>query len=512
MAWSKYQNQIFEFATNPMNGSFVVKAVAGSGKTTTSVECAKRIVSSNPDLRVLFLAFNKSIVDKLKEKLVDYPNIRCSTLHALGLSVLGKLKISVNDNKYKNWFTDKYIRYLDAPLEESKKWAYIYNCVELLRLCRINLVTARQPEAIVEIMNRHSIFPVANEASAVARVLQISSNLMMFRSKNGYEVDYTDMITLPLSEGFRKMIPKYDVVFIDEAQDLSKAQQELMLECVRPNVGKFIAVGDPSQSIVGFAGAMCDSFDILAEKAGKILPLSVNYRCGRNIVSAAQKYVKEIEAYEDATDGEIVRQKSLSDVKPGDMIICRKTKPLVSVAIKLMAQGKSCFVKGRDIAESIIQLIEQAENTGTLNQITMTSLYAHLDKDIETLYEKLFNQGVANPQTHPAMIDLRDKIGACKIIGSQTENPAEMKALLNKIFDDQIHGDAIMLSTVHKAKGLEAENVYIICPELLPFRHKNQQLWEIQQENNLAYVAITRAKNRLVYVDVSEDDIESVKI
>ena len=142
----------------------------------------------------------------------------------------------------------------------------------------------------------------------------------------------------------------------------------------------------------------------------------------------------------------------------------------------------------------------------------MTSLYEHLDKEIETLYEKLFNQGIANPQTHPAMIDLRDKIGACKIIGSHTKNPAEMKALLNKIFDDQIHGDAIMLSTVHKAKGLEAENVYIICPELLPFRHKNQQFWEIQQENNLAYVAITRAKNRLVYVDVSEDDIESVKI
>ena len=66
MAWSKYQNQIFEFATNLMNSSFVVNAVAGSGKTTTSVECAKRIVSSNPDLRVLFLAFNKSIVDTLK--------------------------------------------------------------------------------------------------------------------------------------------------------------------------------------------------------------------------------------------------------------------------------------------------------------------------------------------------------------------------------------------------------------------------------------------------------------
>ena len=511
MAWSKYQNQIFEYATNEMNGSFVVQAVAGSGKTTTSIECAKRIVASNPKLRVLFLAFNKSIVEELKSRLTDFQSIRCCTLHSMGLSVLGKVKINVNDNKYKNWFTSKYIKYVDKELEESKKWAYIYNCTELHRLCRLNLISDKDYDGINEVMNRHSIFPVANEVSAVSKALSISSNLMLFRSKNGYEIDYTDMITLPLAEGFRKLIPKYDIVFIDEAQDLSKAQQGLMLECVKPKNGKFIAVGDPAQSIVGFAGAMCDSFEILSKKAGKVLPLSVNYRCGKNIITAAQEYVKEIEAYEDAIDGEILHKYDLSDACPGDMIICRKTKPLVYVALKLMSKGKSCFVKGRDIAESIIHLIEKAE-AKSLKEITISELFAYLDESIINLREKLIERNITNPNAHPALIELYDLTSACKIIGKYSKDLQELKDTLNKIFVDQVRGDAIMLCTVHKAKGLEADNVFIICPELLPFHHKNQQSWEIQQEHNLTYVAITRAKKKLIYVDVEENELDSIEL
>ena len=89
MAWSKYQNEIFEYAINPGNGSFVVQAVAGSGKTTTAVECAKRIAASNPNYSILFLAFNKSIVEKLKTETQGL-NMTCKTLHGFGAGVLYK--------------------------------------------------------------------------------------------------------------------------------------------------------------------------------------------------------------------------------------------------------------------------------------------------------------------------------------------------------------------------------------------------------------------------------------
>ena len=132
---------------------------------------------------------------------------------------------------------------------------------------------------------------------------------------------------------------------------------------------------------------------------------------------------------------------------------------------------------------------------------------------VENLKTRIIeNNQEENVNENQAVVSLCEIINPIKTIARRCQNIDELQDIISRLFDDKESGNSIMLSTVHKAKGLEAENVYIICPELLPFRHKNQQLWEIQQENNLAYVAITRAKNRLVYVDVSEDDIESVKI
>lgn len=514
MAWSRFQNQIYEYAANPENGSFAVQSVAGAGKTTTAVECAKRILASNPSFKILFLAFNKSIVEELERRFDNNPNVRCSTLHSLGLSVIykSKLKVNVNPEKFAFWMRSRYSKFLDVPLDEKKQWVYIRNCTELLRLCRINLVAPGDESGVSEIAGRHSISTVANETSAVARMLKTVQNVLLFRSqRSGYDIDYTDMITLPLLEGYRKYIPKYDVVFIDEAQDLSAAQQELMLQCVRPVTGKFICVGDRNQAINGFSGSMCNSFEVLAARAGKTLPLSVCYRCGKNIVNEARQYVSEIEPAEGACDGEVVRQKHIRNVMPGDMIVCRKTNPLISLALKLMSEEKSCYVKGRDIAKMLIQLVETAEADGKDNQLSMNFLYMRLDNFVDDLRMRLRSNGIANPENHPAVIDMCDKVDAIRIVGRNCENPAMLKALLDKIFDDNVRGDSIMLSTVHKAKGLEARNVFIICPELLPFRYKDQQPWELQQERNLAYVAITRAQERLTYVDVPENEIENIE-
>lgn len=57
-----------------------------------------------------------------------------------------------------------------------------------------------------------------------------------------------------------------------------------------------------------------------------------------------------------------------------------------------------------------------------------------------------------------------------------------------------------MLSTIHKAKGLEAERVFILKPDLMP-HPKAKRGWEIDQENNLRYVAITRSKRELYLVN-----------
>ena len=53
--------------------------------------------------------------------------------------------------------------------------------------------------------------------------------------------------------------------------------------------------------------------------------------------------------------------------------------------------------------------------------------------------------------------------------------------------------------TVHKSKGLENSTVYFLCPELIPSKFATQE-WQIEQEWNLMYVGITRAKQNLYFV------------
>lgn len=514
MAWSRFQNKIFEYAVNPDNGSFVVSAVAGSGKTVTSVECAKRIAASNPDYKILFLAFNKSIVEELQSRVEDMKNIRCATLHSYGFSVLrsSKMKFVVNDKKWINYIRKNVYKLLDGPIDEKKIYSYIKNCESLLHMCRLNMVSGKDSSEVVNMAQFYGVSPIANEIDVVCNLLKKSSNLFMFKTSGGIEIDYTDMLLLPLNDSFRQNIIKYDVVFIDEAQDLSAVQQELMLQTVK-KTGKFISVGDPMQAINGFAGSMCDSFSKLTEKAGGVvLPLSVNYRCGKKIITEAQKIVEDILPYEDAEDGEIIHQKHMKDVGPGDMVICRKTVPLIKTVLRLIALGKSAYIKGKDLANDMKELINKVGTDDDSNNLSLDSLFTRLDDHLMMVANNLIDNGVKNVKRHPVYVSTEEKIQSIRIIAENCYGPADVIALLDKLFDDQVRGDAIMLSTVHRAKGLENDNVYIIAPEILPMRYSGQQDWELKQEMNLLYVAITRAKKRLVYVDVDEQSIDMLPL
>ena len=88
----------------------------------------------------------------------------------------------------------------------------------------------------------------------------------------------------------------------------------------------------------------------------------------------------------------------------------------------------------------------------------------------------------------------------------------QLKTYITKIFSDEKIKNAITLSTVHKAKGLESDRVMILLPTKLPLVWRNQQDWQLQQEQNLKYVAITRAKKELVIVDMTEQQLDNVKI
>ena len=72
-----------------------------------------------------------------------------------------------------------------------------------------------------------------------------------------------------------------------------------------------------------------------------------------------------------------------------------------------------------------------------------------------------------------------------------------LKSMIANIFTDDVKG--ILLSTIHKAKGLQNKRIFFLCPELIPSRYATMD-WQFEQEMNLKYVAITRAQEELIYV------------
>ena len=248
MNFSQYQLNIFNEVENGST-NLAINAVAGSGKTTTIVECCKRLHLGKFDVK--FLAFNNSIVKELSYKIGNYADV--STLHSFGYSVLKKIagkerKFDINDRKYINII--KTDNMLSLNRDDKDYIKALNNADKLFRLCRINLIQQGDIESIRAICEEHSITPLANEVSVVNILLADAYELNL----NGkLEIDFTDMLVLPLS--YPQQIPSYKVVFIDECQDLSAAQRELMLAAAKG--GRFVAVGDRRQAINGFAGADC---------------------------------------------------------------------------------------------------------------------------------------------------------------------------------------------------------------------------------------------------------------
>lgn len=493
--WSEYQQNVFAFVANN-SSSVVINAVAGSGKTTTIVECAKR--ESAKGKSILFLAFNKSIATELATKMQG-TNIECKTLHSHGFRGLAKAiggNVTTDNNKWRKYVTNNLYGLTDATFNDKREeYAFISNCVTLLNLCRINLVQSGDMKAINAIAQHHGIDCIWDEPKVVNTILADAYNVTEI-------IDFTDMITAPCTnDTARRNTPKYDIVFVDECQDLSKAQRELVL-CSLAKGGKFVAVGDPKQAINGFCGADCNSFYELVKLANNNeLPLSVCYRCGKDIIAQAQALVPNIKAFEGAANGIVRHTTELAEIQRGDMVICRKSAPLVGLCLKMIANGISAKVKGTDIAEGLKKLIEK------MKAKNIHYLYDKLDNELENIRKRAERQGITNTDNCPSVLAFKDKIECIRVIAETCTSIAQVVAKLDNLFSDYKSNNMVMLSTIHKAKGLEADNVFIIVPNKLPLTFKGQQEWELEQEYNLKYVAITRAKKVLTFVDLDEDSI-----
>ncbi|MCK9544844.1 MAG: UvrD-helicase domain-containing protein, partial [Novosphingobium sp.] len=319
---SRYQSAVYENIQSG-SGNIVIDAVAGSGKSTTIVNALKLIPEN---YSVLFLAFNKAIVEELKLKIGYQSNVEVKTLHSLGAgSVMRTFKSQLDNSKYRRYISDAIKFGSIKPtfeLEEEEILDYRQNIYSLVDLCRAYL--CNDVKSLFTIAGKYLINVIDNE-------VEMALNVVSWGKNNTTKIDFTDMIFLP---NVKKLdMPKFDYVFIDECQDLNTAQRELFLQTLKPT-GRFIAVGDPRQAIYGFAGADVESFNVLKSLPNtKLLPLSVCYRCDAEIINLAKSIVPQIESKDNAESGNVNRDAKITDIQDGDMILCRVTAPLVGLCM-----------------------------------------------------------------------------------------------------------------------------------------------------------------------------------
>ena len=488
---SKYQKAIYN-AFQETNENINISAVAGSGKTTVLLQLLKYIPD---DKQAFFVAFNNSIVDELKKRIGDRNNVEISTIHSYGWrSILMRYgsRVKMNPNKV---LAKIEIVLKDYPDIKAKKHGYYFFIIsKIIDLMRCNLISPNVND-ILDMTMYYDIDVSKFEAEFAIRVLELMN-------KDKSQFDFMDMIYQPIIDPYIRM-RKYDYVFCDESQDFSAAQQAVIKKSLNRR-GRLITVGDEHQSIYGFAGADADSYDKLANLNGDSvrLPLSVCYRCSKAVVIKAQEIVPEIQYAADAEVG-LVREGSLvEDLEPGDWVLCRNLKPLVQTYLWLMKNKIKSKIKGKDIGEGILSMINK---TGAK---TLRGMWTLIEIDKNKLFQKLKKRGVRHPSLHPKMELFSQRQEVIECLMGEVSNVEALKTLISNIFSDDIKG--IMLSTIHKAKGLENDRIMFLCPELIPSKYATTD-WMFEQEMNLKYVAITRAKKDLIYIsgETFKSDIKS---
>ena len=497
---SPYQDKIFDFITEG-DGNAVVSAKAGSGKTFTIVNAMKLIPKTK---KAIFIAFNKSIADELNEKLKSNSNCMAYTTHSLGFRMIRRNlgnDIIVDEYKYRTYLKNNFLNVTglndgEINIEKNQINEYTENILLLIDFSRLFL--AHDDEAINNIVERYDVPLIANEVEVVKRCLEWGKN-------NITSIDYVDMLWLPTALNLRPLGMLYDWVFLDEAQDSSIAAIALFKKCVKPNVGRWVCVGDEKQCINLFCGSNEDNFRQLCHSENtQVFDLPVSYRCGKKIIEFSQSIVKDILPKENAIDGEIKNGCKLSCLKDGDMVLARSKAPLLKVYTKLIKKGINCYIKGLDIGANLINLLDSIKGEELNINLRKDGVFIRLyDKLFETRDKLVEKRGldIDDATLSSYIMEQYDTIKALEVLAFNCTTKNELKARIKDIFKEDSKG--VCLSTIHKSKGLEADNVYILCHSSMPSKNCHHE-WERIQEKNLMYVAYTRAKKILGFISEKE--------
>ena len=508
------------------SGSLIVTARAGCGKTTALLALADAIVRNN--MGTVFIgAYNRPIATELQDKLkamdLNWREAEAGTMHSAGFKLIRASTDRVVLDQKK---VEKLVQAHNSPLAE-RNLGTIKHAVSLAKQTGIGFLhEIEDKDAWLEMFDHYGLNDVYEDDSTDA-IIRICQDVLVAGTLRDHEViDYDDMIFSPLYHKLRVRYP-YDWVMLDESQDCTAGRRQLALKLMQPRTGRMVAVGDDRQCIYAYAGVEANSMTILRERlSAKELPLTVTYRCPKAVVREANIYVPDLVAHPSAPEG-VVRSARLqasglkpdevarlpndvhrfTDFEPTDAVLCRNTAPLVKLAYTLIRAKVPCRVEGRDVGMGIIKLAQKWKVK------TLPQLSERLDKYLEREQKKWAAKGREEQvaavedrvETLRALIDLCTSEGKTGVVDlvfqiesmfSDTPTASDGAGAV----DRNARYPLLTLSTVHKSKGKEWDRVFILDREKYMPSPWAKTEWQINGEENLVYVAITRAKKELVYL------------
>ena len=461
------QESIIEAAKSTSN-SIIIEALAGAAKTTT----LEMICKALPVQPILCLAFNKRIAEEMKKRLPSHVTVQ--TMNACGHRIWAAAcarRLTLNTKKSYEILKAK----IDSLSRSERMEAYDTFGETLKAVGRAKL-SGYIPEGRYTHIKRLTTEQIDEEGDGIRWDLVDDVLTESIRLAYEGQIDFDDQIYMPTL--FGGTFPRFPLVMVDEAQDLSALNHQMLAKLVN---GRLIAVGDPYQSIYGFRGAVQSGMEHLRQRHSmETRTLSTSFRCPKAIVEKARSRAPHMNYPEWAIEGAIhVPTEWTADQVPENAaIICRNNAPLYRLGFSLIRAGRGVSIVGADIGPGLVKVLKKL-GPGSMTQ---GQVFEAIDKwEAERERKAKSKESVA------------DRSECLRVFAEHGNTLDGAVAYAEHLFKSQ---GTIQLLSGHKAKGLEWNTVYHLDPWRIPSKWAKEPE-EIEQERNVEYVITTRAKQDL---------------
>lgn len=522
---STYQQEIID-KFNTTSDNMFISALAGSGKTFTLVELTKYTHDYS-----VFLAFNKSIQQEL-EKRITNPKFKTYTFNGLGYLIMMRnvndknpnCKVELDKFKTQNIVREVLFQNLYGfeNLSFDIKSELINEFSSLYDIGKARFVDFNNEQEVLKIINSYQLFekdcPMPKNTFDYIKLIDI---INMEQFDNDGIISFGDQIYITLKKLFSKewTVPNFLLfknIFADEAQDLNRCQQ-LLIKCIQRKDARVVAIGDKNQAIYAFNGSDTISIENMIKMFDmKEYNLPINYRCAISHLDYVNYQFPEIgiKACDTAPVGEILRIKEediVNFANAGDFILSRKNKDLCEIVLNLLSHGKSIYFKDEQFVKKILSKIKTfSQKSNSLNDllVKLQKEQSRTEKKLNKKQHDMITKGNVSESEFEELTFSNDVTDLFDCVILLLKSYQELSGPFNgfynyveEMLNTKDSSNSIICTSIHQAKGLEANNVFILH-EAKPFYELAYGNYEQKiQERNLSYIALTRAKQKLYLVD-----------